>query len=44
MLIGRHYEIVLHALEDLSSSAVRIAKSEYTGVKSVYRSGDAYAA
>ena len=33
MLIGGHCEIVLHALEDLNSSAVRIANGEHTGRK-----------
>lgn len=31
MLIGSHCEIVLHSLEDLKSSAVRIANGEHTG-------------
>lgn len=31
MLIGGHCEIVLHALEDLKCSAVRIANGEHTG-------------
>ena len=31
MLIGGHCEIVLHSLEDLKSSAVRIANGEHTG-------------
>lgn len=31
MLIGGHCEIVLHSLEDLKNSAVRIANSEHTG-------------
>jgi len=33
MLIGGHCEIVLHSLEDLKSSAVRIANGEHTGRK-----------
>lgn len=33
MLIGGHCEIVLHALEDLNCSAVRIANGEHTGRK-----------
>lgn len=33
MLIGEHCEIVLHSLEDLKSSAVRIANGEHTGRK-----------
>lgn len=31
MLIGSHCEIVLHSLEDLNSSAVKIANGEHTG-------------
>ncbi len=31
MLIGEHCEIVLHSLEDLKCSAVRIANGEHTG-------------
>lgn len=31
MLIGSHCEIVLHSLEDLNCSAVRIANGEHTG-------------
>ncbi|PIJ51229.1 hypothetical protein BL250_06085 [Erwinia sp. OLTSP20] len=31
MLIGSHCEIVLHSLEDLNRSAVRIANGEHTG-------------
>lgn len=31
MLIGGHCEIVLHSLEDLKCSAVRIANGEHTG-------------
>lgn len=33
MLIGGHCEIVLHSLEDLKCSAVRIANGEHTGRK-----------
>ncbi|ACR70731.1 hypothetical protein DBV23_09540 [Edwardsiella ictaluri] len=33
MLIGPHCEIVLHSLEDLKCSAVRIANGEHTGRK-----------
>lgn len=33
MLIGSHCEIVLHSLEDLKCSAVRIANGEHTGRK-----------
>jgi len=33
MLIGEHCEIVLHSLEDLKSSAIRIANGEHTGRK-----------
>lgn len=33
MLIGGHYGIVLHSLEDLKCSAVRIANGEHTGRK-----------
>ncbi|KAB8305912.1 hypothetical protein CWS43_13280 [Rahnella sp. AA] len=33
MLIGEHCEIVLHSLEDLKCSAVRIANGEHTGRK-----------
>ncbi|MBV4368297.1 transcriptional regulator [Erwinia sp. BNK-24-b] len=33
MLIGSHCEIVLHSLEDLKRSAVRIANGEHTGRK-----------
>ncbi|PKH23891.1 hypothetical protein CIG19_10760 [Enterobacterales bacterium CwR94] len=33
MLIGSHCEIVLHSLEDLNCSAVRIANGEHTGRK-----------
>lgn len=33
MVIGGHCEIVLHALEDLNCSAVRIANGEHTGRK-----------
>ncbi|MGA7510909.1 MAG: transcriptional regulator [Erwinia billingiae] len=33
MLIGSHCEIVLHSLEDLKYSAVRIANGEHTGRK-----------
>ncbi|WP_127959718.1 helix-turn-helix transcriptional regulator [Serratia microhaemolytica] len=33
MLIGEHCEIVLHALEDLKCSAVRIANGQHTGRK-----------
>ncbi|EXU76501.1 helix-turn-helix transcriptional regulator [Erwinia mallotivora] len=33
MLIGTHCEIVLHSLEDLKRSAVRIANGEHTGRK-----------
>lgn len=33
MLIGGHCEIVLHALEDLNCSVVRIANGEHTGRK-----------
>ncbi|MCR3755435.1 MAG: putative DNA-binding transcriptional regulator YheO [Sodalis sp. Psp] len=33
MLIGGHCEIVLHSLEDLKCSAVRIANGEHTGLK-----------
>lgn len=33
MLIGGHCEIVLHSLEDLKCSAVRIASGEHTGRK-----------
>jgi len=33
MLIGGHCEIVLHSLEDLKSSAIRIANGEHTGRK-----------
>ncbi len=33
MLIGQHCEIVLHSLEDLKCSAVRIANGEHTGRK-----------
>lgn len=33
MLIGDHCEIVLHSLEDLKCSAVRIANGEHTGRK-----------
>lgn len=33
MLIGEHCETVLHALEDLKCSAVRIANGEHTGRK-----------
>ncbi|ATZ12931.1 helix-turn-helix transcriptional regulator [Erwinia amylovora] len=33
MLIGTHCEIVLHSLEDLKCSAVRIANGEHTGRK-----------
>ncbi|WMQ74128.1 MAG: hypothetical protein GPOALKHO_001146 [Sodalis sp.] len=33
MLISEHYEIVLHSLEDLKCSAVRIANGEHTGRK-----------
>jgi predicted transcriptional regulator YheO len=32
-LIGEHCEIVLHSLEDLKSSAIRIANGEHTGRK-----------
>ncbi|WP_131866337.1 helix-turn-helix transcriptional regulator [Biostraticola tofi] len=33
MLIGEHCEIVLHSLEDLKCSAIRIANGEHTGRK-----------
>ncbi|WP_380183395.1 transcriptional regulator [Kalamiella sp. sgz302252] len=33
MLIGSHCEIVLHSLEDLKCSAIRIANGEHTGRK-----------
>ncbi|MDR2990043.1 MAG: PAS domain-containing protein, partial [Providencia alcalifaciens] len=33
MLIGEHCEIVLHSLEDLKCSAVRIANGQHTGRK-----------
>ncbi|XBS69478.1 transcriptional regulator [Acerihabitans sp. KWT182] len=33
MLIGEHCEIVLHSLQDLKSSAIRIANGEHTGRK-----------
>ena len=33
MLIGGHCEIVLHSLEDLNCSAVRIANGQHTGRK-----------
>ncbi|MDR0806418.1 MAG: transcriptional regulator [Enterobacteriaceae bacterium] len=33
MLIGAHCEIVLHSLEDLKCSAIRIANGEHTGRK-----------
>lgn len=33
MLIGQHCEIVLHSLEDLKCSAIRIANGEHTGRK-----------
>lgn len=33
MLIGTHCEIVLHSLEDLNCSAIRIANGEHTGRK-----------
>lgn len=33
MLIGEHCEVVLHSLEDLKCSAVRIANGEHTGRK-----------
>ncbi|WP_034917519.1 MULTISPECIES: transcriptional regulator [Erwinia] len=33
MLIGSHCEIVLHSLEDLNCSAIRIANGEHTGRK-----------
>lgn len=31
MLIGSHCEIVLHSLQDLKCSAIRIANGEHTG-------------
>lgn len=33
MLIGSHCEIVLHSLQDLKCSAIRIANGEHTGRK-----------
>ncbi|HBY9798562.1 TPA: hypothetical protein MJA66_27845, partial [Klebsiella pneumoniae] len=33
ILIGNHCEIVLHSLEDLKCSAVKIANGEHTGRK-----------
>lgn len=46
MLIGSHCEIVLHSLQDLKCSAIRIANGEHTAAKSVhdYRSCAAHAA
>lgn len=47
MLIGSHCEIVLHSLQDLKCSAIRIANGEHTGRKdwfANYRPGATYAA
>ena len=47
MLIGSHCEIVLHSLQDLKCSAIRIANGEHTGRPNWladYRSGVTYAA
>ncbi|STW47130.1 putative regulator [Klebsiella pneumoniae] len=37
MLIGSHCEIVLHSLQDLKCSAIRIANGEHTAAKLVHR-------
>lgn len=47
MLIGSHCEIVLHSLQDLKCSAIRIANGEHTGRQNRftdYRSCAAHAA
>lgn len=44
MLIGSHCEIVLHSLQDLKCSAIRIANGEHTGRLADYRPGVAYVA
>ncbi|VDY37427.1 YheO-like PAS domain protein [Salmonella enterica subsp. enterica serovar Daytona] len=47
MLIGSHCEIVLHSLQDLKCSAIRIANGEHTGRKigsPIYRPGVAHVA